>query len=200
MRLNPRGVEPMSRWPLPVRSSIVVAVASAALAGGLVLACTGHSQVGDSVPASPATSGPAATAPASDAVEATADTQAPTPAAGPPGATLAVDGGDPVIGQLGSFTWADGGSDSPWLPGSPVAVGAGEPLTVDLADGVAIATWSARRVPAGTSDGAGAVGLGSGQAPVMFAAPGPGSWSVQVDLTFAGGRGAAVYYWLVTVR
>ena len=48
----------------------------------------------------------------------------------PPAATLAVEGGDPVTGQLGTFTWGDGGSDSPWLPGSPIAVGTGEHLTV----------------------------------------------------------------------
>ena len=35
----------------------------------------------------------------------------------PPAATLAAEGGDPVAGQLGSYTWAGGGSDSPWLPG-----------------------------------------------------------------------------------
>ena len=27
-----------------------------------------------------------------------------------------------AIGELGSFTWADGGSDSPWLPGAPIVV------------------------------------------------------------------------------
>jgi hypothetical protein len=54
-------------------------------------------------------------------------------AAEPPAATLAVEGGDPVTGQLGTFTWGDGGSDSPWLPGSPIAVGTGEQLTVTIA-------------------------------------------------------------------
>ena len=34
----------------------------------------------------------------------------------PPAASIAVEGGDPVTGQLGTFTWGDGGSDSPWLP------------------------------------------------------------------------------------
>ena len=67
----------------------------------------------------------------------------------PARATLAAEGGDPVIGQLGSFTWGDGGSDSPWLPGAPITVGPASRLTVTLADGVAIASWSARRVPAG---------------------------------------------------
>ena len=55
-----------------------------------------------------------------------------TTAGAPPAATLAADGGDPAVGQLGSYTWLDGGSDSPWLPGTPLTVGAGEPLTVTI--------------------------------------------------------------------
>ena len=94
---------------------------------------------------------------------------------------LAVEGGDPVTGQLGTFTWGDGGSDSPWLPGAPIAVGTGEQLTVTIGDGVGVATWSARRVPAGTTDGSGAVGLGTDGPPIAFGAPETGSWSVQVD-------------------
>ena len=54
----------------------------------------------------------------------------PATATEPPAASLAVEGGDPVTGQLGTFTWGDGGSDSPWLPGAPIAVGTGEQLTV----------------------------------------------------------------------
>ena len=88
-------------------------------------------------------------------------------------ATLAADGGEPAIGQLGSYTWLDGGSDSPWLPGTPLTVGAGEPLTVTVGGGVAVADWSARRVTAGTTDGSGAVALGQAAGPpVAFAAPG----------------------------
>jgi len=118
----------------------------------------------------------------------------------PPAATLAVEGGDTVAGQLGTFIWGDGGSDSPWLPGSPVSVGTGERLTVALSDGVGVATWSAKRVPAGSTDGSGAVGLGTGGPPIAFGAPGTGSWSVQVTVDFDGGLGSASYYWLVTVR
>ena len=185
----------MSRAFVPVRSALAVVIASLVLAG-IVLACANWSAGG---PASPPA--PAATAAVSDpSVGATASVPAASQAAGPPRATLAAEGGDPVIGQLGSFTWADGGSDSPWLPGTPIVVGAGEPLTVALDDGVAIASWSAKRVQAGTTDGVGAIGLGGGPSPATFAAPGPGSWSVQVDVTFADGLGAAVYYWQVTVR
>ena len=48
-------------------------------------------------------------------------------------ASLAVEGGDPVAGSLGSYTWAGGGSDSPWLPGAPMRVGSGERLRLTLA-------------------------------------------------------------------
>jgi hypothetical protein len=185
----------MSRWSVLARSSL--AVVAAVAFGGLVLACTGQAPGGGSA----SSSAPAATAlPSDPGVSASVSPPASSLPAGPPAASLAVEGGDAVVGQLGSFTWADGGSDSPWLPGTPVAMAAGEPLTVTVADGVAVAEWSARRVPAGTTDGAGAVGAGGGPAPVTFAAPGPGSWSVQVDLTFAGGLGAAAYYWQLTVR
>lgn len=186
----------MSRSIVPSRPSMAIGILSVALAG-TTLACVAQSTGSGA----PQPSVPAVTAPASrPGLTASAGPSASPAADAPPDATLAAEGGDPVVGQLGSFTWADGGSDSPWLPGAPLTVGAGEPLTVDLADGVAVATWTSRRVPAGTTDGAGAVGLGGGPPPATFAAPGPGSWSVQVDITFAGGLGAAVYYWLLTVR
>jgi hypothetical protein len=117
----------------------------------------------------------------------------------PPPAALAAEGGDPVEGELGSFTWADGGSDSPWLRGSPITVGSGERLTVSIA-GVEVSGWSASRVPGGTDNGFGAVPLGSGAAPISFTAPGPGSWSIQVIVQFAGDLGSATYYWQLTVR
>ena len=62
-------------------------------------------------------------------------TASPTRRRIPPDASLAAEGGDPVPGQLGTFTWAGGGSDSPWLPGTPITVGAGESLTVTLDGG-----------------------------------------------------------------
>ena len=124
-----------------------------------------------------------------------------TAADGPPAASLRVEGGDPVVGQVGSFTWAGGGSDSPWLPGARIRVGAGERLSLALAPATAIGLWAARRVAPGTLDGAGAVSLGEGRGePIAFAAPGPGTWSVQVAVRFAGELGSATYYWQVEVR
>ena len=193
--MSTTGARSGSRWQGSVRSRAVGVTVTLALAGVLI-GCSGQTPAIGS--ASPSTPVAIASASADDAPTATAP--ASSPAAGPPQATLAAEGGDPVIGQLGSFTWADGGSDSPWLPGTPVTVGTGEPLTVELADGVAIAGWTARGARAGTTDGAGAVGLGGGPAPATFPAPAPGSWSVQVDVTFAGDLGTAVYYWQVSVR
>ena len=118
----------------------------------------------------------------------------------PPAASLAAEGGDPVTGQLGSFEWNGGGSDGPWLPGAVLAVGSGERLSVTVADGIGIGEWSAHRVVAGTTDGTGETGLGGGGAPIAFAAPAPGIWSIQVTVRFADGLGSAAYYWRLTVR
>ena len=117
-----------------------------------------------------------------------------------PSMTPAVEGGEPVAGQLGSYTWDGGGSDSPWLPGTAITVGSGERLTGAIDPDVAVAAWSARRVPAGTADGAGAVGLGDGAAPIAFDAPAAGHWSIQLTVGYADELGSAVYYWDVTVR
>lgn len=127
---------------------------------------------------------------------------APTDLDAPPQAMLAAEGGDPVVGQLGTYVWADGGSDSPWLPGAPIAVGAGEPLAVTLDGDALIESWTAIHVPA-TADGpAGAVtlGAGTGAASPTFAAPGPGSWTVDLEVVFAAGVGSAHYAWRLDVE
>jgi len=154
----------------------------------IVMAC-GNAAQGPSGSTAPAAAPTAATAtppPATPPIASPADL--------PPDARLMVEGGDPVVGQLGSFTFAGGGSDSPWLPGSPVAIGADEPVTVTLSDGQAIASWTARRAAAGATNGAGATLIGEGGAVVAFKAPGPGSWTVEVEIRFTSG-GSATYYW-----
>ena len=170
----------------------VILVTGAAGCGGTV--SSPLPTVGPSAPVPSATAAPAAT------IAPTLTPDPPTPSlAEPPAASLAVDGGDAVTGSLGSFTWGDGGSDSPWLPGAPIAVGPGETLTVTLADAVPVRDWVAKRVPAGTSDGSGAVAIGRGAAtPITFTAPGPGDWSVQVLVTFGDDLGSAAYHWSVS--
>lgn len=141
---------------------------------------------------------PTPTAEASTVVRASAS---PDRTDAPPSASMRAEGGDPVTGQLGSYTWADGGSDSPWLPGSPITVGAGEPLTVVLASRDVVADWSAARVAPGTTDGTSAVSLGSAEGePIRFLAPDRGRWSVKVQVRFGGGSDDAAYYWLLDVR
>jgi len=152
---------------------------------------------------SPGTTGPAAS-PGPAATPAETASAPPSAVASrptePPAASLAAEGGDPVAGQLGSYTWLTGGSDSPWLPGAPIDVGAQEPLTVTIGDGVAVVEWSARRTTAGSTSGTGAVSLGRGGPPVAFAAPGPGTWSVQVTIRFADDLGSASYYWQIAAH
>ena len=152
--------------------------------------------------AAPHTVAPPTVAPATTAPEPTMTPDPPAASLGePPEAMLATEGGDPVAGSLGSFTWGDGGSDSPWLPGASITVGAGESLTVRLPDDAPVQDWVAKRVAAGTLDGAGAISLANGAAaPITFRAPAPGAWSVQVDVTFGDDLGSAAYYWAVTVR
>jgi hypothetical protein len=141
-------------------------------------------------------------------VPATSDAAAPSPTDapsltalgdGPPAAELAAEGGDPVTGQLGTFTWAGAGSDSAWLRGAPLAVGAGEPLSLAFQPPIATEGWRARYVPATAHDPTGATSLGEGTGPPAFAAPGPGHWTVEVAVRFADGAGSASYFWALDV-
>ena len=143
---------------------------------------------------------PTASVAASPATPTTPVTPVTPVTAEPPPASLAAEGGDPVTGTLGSFTWNNGGSDSPWVPGARIHVGAGELLTVTVAGAVGVAKWTAQRVPAGATDGAGAVGLGEGTGTITFQAPPPGAWSAQITVRFAGDLGSAVYYWRLDVK
>jgi hypothetical protein len=118
----------------------------------------------------------------------------------PPAARLAAEGGDPVEAQLGTYTWRDSGSDSPWLPGARIAVGAGEPLSVSLDPPVGIAAWQARYVSASADGPAGATSLGEGSgAPSLSAPGGAGAWTVEVHAEFGDGLGNASYFWRLEI-
>jgi hypothetical protein len=176
------------------RPTSAVAVAAAMLAA-IALACgpTGTPDRGAS-PTPPASEGATVAPSPSDPSPSLAGRDA------PPDAVLAADGGDPVTGQLGTFVWFDTGSDVPWLPGAPLRVGAGEPLTLWLIPGGAIEGWTARYVPAAAESPAGAKALGEGTGSVAFEAPEAGDWTVQVSITFAGGAGEAAYFWRLEVE
>jgi hypothetical protein len=201
MPLNRKGAISMSPWS--TRLAIAGILTVVLLEGGCTTgAPSGAPPVG---PTRIAAATPTIPAPSATAIPSISSPPQPSPtsastSAEPPPAAAAVDGGDPVVGQLGSFTWGAGGSDSPWLPGAPITVGTGERLTVSIADGVSVTAWTAKRVPSGTANGTGAVALGTGTTPITFAAPGPGTWSVQVTVQFADTLGSAAYYWSVTVR
>jgi len=115
--------------------------------------------------------------------------------ADPPVATFSVEGGDPVIGQLGTYAWAGGGSSSPWLPGSPIAVGARETLTMQLRPHVVVTAWTAHIAPAG-GDGSRAIVYASGAGRPVLDAPRGGAWTVAVTVSF-GPLGSATYAWRV---
>ncbi len=166
---------------------------------GAVLACGPATSSRD--PVAVATPGGATTTAPSGPATAT---RGPSPTVAgreaPPDALMAAEGGDPVAGQLGTFVWFETGSDAPWLPGAPLAVGAGEPLTVSLAPDDGIRTWGARFVPAAAGGPDGAVTLGEGPGVPRFDAPGPGDWTVEVFVEFAAGAGNARYFWRLAVE
>src|SRR5262245_44297418 len=168
------GGSPMSgrsaRWTVPI---VVVAMA-------LVAACTSSGGSG-STPRGPDEPGTSPSGSIPDVTSSPAGAATRSPAASliaePPAASLKAEGGDPVGGQLGSYTWDGSGSDSPWLQGSPIRVGAREPLTVTIAGDPAVGDWTVQRVEGGTTGGTGAIAMGSGQdVPIRFVAPAAGSW------------------------
>lgn len=189
-----------SRSPLETR---LTALVGAAILLGIVVACTPAATPSERPPvaATPTSATPAATQ-TSAKPPATSDGPSPTVAGrdAPPDALLAAEGGDPVAGQLGTYVWLGSGSDAPWLPGAPIAVGAAEPLTVSLVPDGDIRAWSARYVPANAAGPDGAASLGEGAGQPAFAAPGPGTWTVELFLEFAPDVGNAHYFWRLEVE
>ena len=188
---------------LPARRRFSQAVLLAA--GLLLAACSSAGSIASSQ-GSPAV--PSASVILSDPTTEAASSSSPMPepvspeasVPQPPAASIAVEGGDAVVGELGSFTWQNSGSDSPWLDGNPIRIGTGESLTLTLSEPVGIESWTAALVPPSDLGTATSVGLGEGSGePVTFAAPPAGTWSVNVNVWFVDNIGSASYYWLVEV-
>ncbi len=173
---------------MPARAIAIVVMLVAALA-----ACNGST-----APPTPANSITPPSPSPSPVIATDAPSNEPS-ADGPPAARMAAEGGDPVTGQLGTYVWGDAGSDSPWLPGAPISVGAGEPLAVTFDPAIPVNTWRARIVPAAAAGPAGATSLGQGAGDPQFGAPSPGSWTVEVHVAFVAGRGDASYFWRLDV-
>jgi hypothetical protein len=126
---------------------------------------------------------------------------APTgPAGQPPDAALLVPDGDPVVGQLGGYVWRDAGSDSPWLPGTPVTVAPTRPLLFALSADVPVEGWTARYAPPGNAFPTGPVPLAAGSTQLEIVPPPSGTWTVSLRVTFGNGLGDATYYWHVRVE
>ena len=171
---------------------------AAAVAEAVVLAATaiGLLACGSTGPASPAP-----TSLRSPVASAASPPGLPTATArigDPPIASLRVEGGDPAAGQLGTYSWAGGGSSSPWLPGAPIAVGAEETLVVTMDQPFIITTWTARLAPAADPEGTQAAVIAEGVGQPVLSAPKRGSWTLAVTVIF-GERGAATYAWRLDV-
>jgi hypothetical protein len=168
------------------------ATAMAVLVLAAVAACAG--------PMTPSSPAPSANAPETASPSpATPQPTADAPAGGPPAARLAAEGGDPVVGQLGTYVWRNEGSDSPWLPGAPISVGASEPLTVTFDQAIGVESWRARMVPSAATGPGDATQLGQGGGQPRFGAPAPGSWTVEVHVEFEASLGGASYFWRLEV-
>jgi hypothetical protein len=150
-----------------------------------------------------ATSGITASPPvsASPSLVATASAAAATasPLAGePPAATLAAADGSPADGALGSYTWGEAGSDSPWIVvrASDVVRGTG-PWSVAFTPDVPVAAWRAAWAP--IADGtAGPIALtAGGSGAISFDGPTAGGpWSLRLEVEFEA-AGRASWYWRV---
>ena len=160
-------------------------------------------------PSPPAEPSGSASGSAGPSVPPTASPAIPTPPAGtppavagdqPPQAGLVRVDGDAVIGQLGTFLWRDGGSDSPWLPGTPVTIAAAVQLEFGLSAAVPVASWHARLGRAGVDDPSSARPIGEGSSTIVVSGPPPGRWTVELTINFGDGLGEARYYWLLDVR
>jgi hypothetical protein len=128
-------------------------------------------------------------------------TPSPTEVPGPPVASLESGVAGSFPGELGTFTWDGLGSDSPWvLPQGAVPVGPGSQLVVTLDPALAPQRWTARWAPvlAGSAGDPAAVAAGVGPDIGVAAPVAPGTWGLQVEITFAEGRRAA-WYWSVSV-
>lgn len=118
----------------------------------------------------------------------------------PPPADL-VAGGGRHPGEVGSYTWAGGSGSAPWLPAAaldPAQVGVATRAAIEVAVDVTVAEWIARAAAEDDPTGSSITPLGSGAGEPSFALPSGGPWVVAVQTVFAGGRGDATWYWLVT--
>ncbi len=129
-----------------------------------------------------------------------ASSVAPTLPDEPPSGQLhGLAGGREAHGELGSYTWADSGTDAPWVVGPATGTATeGSSLTVAFENLQPVswtAAWAAVSggMAAAPSDGS------AGQGAVALRAPSTaGDWSLRVSATFGPGANAT-YYWHLAV-
>lgn len=196
-----------TRRYVPITAALALALLVGACQGQRYGSSSTNGEAGataGAITSAAASADPAASASATATATAAAAVVSASPSselpASPPEASLAADGGDSVAGQLGTYTWADGGSDSVWLQGAPLTVGHDEPLTITFRPIVPVSSWRARLVKAGADGPAGARTIGLGSAGVVgFQAPAAGRWTVELTVTFVG-QDQASYAWLLTSK
>jgi hypothetical protein len=176
------------RLAIAGRAALIDA-AIVALGAILIVALAACAVAPSASTASPVTAAPATATPtlvvasASDA-----------PPGAPPDAFLTVDPMPRVRGALGTYTWLGTGSDSPWLPGTPVVLPAGRTARVVLEPPIEPVTWRMRK---GAADGSGIAALASGSGSrIEFTVP-RGATTVALEVDF-GATGSAAWFWAVT--
>jgi hypothetical protein len=197
----PQRAAGRGRWPAGI-ALVIVALATAGCLGGM----DQTPRPSDAAPAAasegpslePSAAPPEGATPVASSAGPIATATAPSD---PPDALLAGPTGGPVAGELGSFSWDGVVSDSPWIvPPTASPLDPARHLRVRVRGGPAVASWTARWAKV-RNDEAGPprlAGSGTGAPLAIDAPPGPGGWSLQVDIRFDGG-GRAAWYWRVQV-
>ena len=197
-------IDPATRRFAAVHLAIALVVAS--VTGSGCARSPGVTGAGSPTPSVPTTGAPSPTpersVPASTSTSASAAPSASDPEASleqPPGAVL-VAGAASHPGEAGSWAWAGGTSDSPWLPARALerAETPAGAVTVELDDGVEVESWSAVAAAADDMQAMDVDALGDGSGTPLFEVP-AGAWVVAVDVRFADGLGSAIYYWHLVV-
>jgi hypothetical protein len=102
-------------------------------------------------------------------------------------------------GELGTYFWADVGTDAPWIVGNLAGTaGRGAPLHITFG-GARPGTWTAAWAKVVQGSAGSPVGASTGTGDVALSAPGSGGdWTLRVTAVF-GPTANATYYWRLTV-
>jgi len=120
--------------------------------------------------------------------------------AAPPTAVLGgLTGDSSANGELGTYFWADVGTDAPWIVGNLAGTaGRGAPLHITFG-GARPGTWTAAWAKVVQGSAGSPVGASTGTGDVALSAPGSGGdWTLRVTAVF-GPTANATYYWRLTV-